>query len=279
MGYIADPCALLLGALYGLLAVGCFYQMVLMRRARHSGSFFVVLSLACLMCLLRAAFFLKTCAVAGGKDIASYSSIVGVYLLPYALFFTMNSALVVYYSQAVAKADSRSGSHARSLTSSTGTRVSTDGTRTGLFWMTVWMSLVYVAFISFLALVGPERGPKVLRWFYLLWTSVSDVVICGLIKVWGDRFSKTAPRAPMPRTVQFEVLNAILCGALFGHAAFAILCYAEVLPRNVTYVYFMGHHSPLSAARTAVFVATEACLLYTSPSPRDRTRSRMPSSA
>ena len=39
MGYIADPGALLLGALYGLLAVGCFYQMVLMRRARHSGSF------------------------------------------------------------------------------------------------------------------------------------------------------------------------------------------------------------------------------------------------
>ena len=28
-----------------------------------------------------------------------------------------------------------------------------------------------------------------------------------------------------------------------------------------------------------IFVQTETCLLYTSPSPRDRTRSRMPSSA
>ena len=28
-----------------------------------------------------------------------------------------------------------------------------------------------------------------------------------------------------------------------------------------------------------VLVAKESCLLYTSPSPRDRTRSRMPSSA
>ena len=28
-----------------------------------------------------------------------------------------------------------------------------------------------------------------------------------------------------------------------------------------------------------VFAPTDACLLYTSPSPRDRTRSRMPSSA
>ena len=29
----------------------------------------------------------------------------------------------------------------------------------------------------------------------------------------------------------------------------------------------------------ALYTAAEACLLYTSPSPRDRTRSRMPSSA
>ena len=31
--------------------------------------------------------------------------------------------------------------------------------------------------------------------------------------------------------------------------------------------------------RTALLELTEDCLLYTSPSPRDRTRSRMPSSA
>ena len=35
----------------------------------------------------------------------------------------------------------------------------------------------------------------------------------------------------------------------------------------------------LSAHRTPVEMVNFACLLYTSPSPRDRTRSRMPSSA
>ena len=33
------------------------------------------------------------------------------------------------------------------------------------------------------------------------------------------------------------------------------------------------------STRTAIFARAGACLLYTSPSPRDRTRSRMPSSA
>ena len=37
--------------------------------------------------------------------------------------------------------------------------------------------------------------------------------------------------------------------------------------------------SGLEAAKSTLMRAREACLLYTSPSPRDRTRSRMPSSA
>ena len=50
----------------------------------------------------------------------------------------------------------------------------------------------------------------------------------------------------------------------------------------------LGHAQDLSAGRDvaamehhahAVLDAAWACLLYTSPSPRDRTRSRMPSSA
>ena len=38
-------------------------------------------------------------------------------------------------------------------------------------------------------------------------------------------------------------------------------------------------HICASDAEKAAFVAVDTCLLYTSPSPRDRTRSRMPSSA
>ena len=53
----------------------------------------------------------------------------------------------------------------------------------------------------------------------------------------------------------------------------------------------LADHNPYGAGPTGTFFnrvqtfeigrfpATETCLLYTSPSPRDRTRSRMPSSA
>ena len=43
---------------------------------------------------------------------------------------------------------------------------------------------------------------------------------------------------------------------------------------NATMIYV-----PAKFAGAAIIEAIEACLLYTSPSPRDRTRSRMPSSA
>ena len=45
----------------------------------------------------------------------------------------------------------------------------------------------------------------------------------------------------------------------------------------------MCYHSKLKTSggycRTCLVEVTKGCLLYTSPSPRDRTRSRMPSSA
>ena len=52
-------------------------------------------------------------------------------------------------------------------------------------------------------------------------------------------------------------------------------------------VYISGEIVPEVDAKISIFdsavllgdTVTESCLLYTSPSPRDRTRSRMPSSA
>ena len=73
MAFLWDAGALVLVGCYGLLALVCFSQMVLMRRARHSGPFFAVLVLACMLCLLRVCFFLKTMFVAGGRDVVSYS--------------------------------------------------------------------------------------------------------------------------------------------------------------------------------------------------------------
>ena len=46
----------------------------------------------------------------------------------------------------------------------------------------------------------------------------------------------------------------------------------------VSFTFFIGTMA-MMAASVFFFLSLDACLLYTSPSPRDRTRSRMPSSA
>ena len=84
-------------------------------------------------------------------------------------------------------------------------------------------------------------------------------------------------------------LGAVLAAAVFGGTA-----HAAVEPKAVVATYsdlaLAGYEDSLTAAktlRTAInaLVAKpspetlKACLLYTSPSPRDRQKSRMPSSA
>src|SRR5665811_1672362 len=70
--------------------------------------------------------------------------------------------------------------------------------------------------------------------------------------------------------------KSTLAGVLAGRAEY------EVIEGSVTYD---GHDllalEPEERAREGIFLAFQypVCLLYTSPSPRDRTRSRMPSSA
>ena len=51
----------------------------------------------------------------------------------------------------------------------------------------------------------------------------------------------------------------------------------EVYVGNVRQDPFSAYS--ISGGTTLAFTTTQTCLLYTSPSPRDRTRSRMPSSA
>ena len=50
------------------------------------------------------------------------------------------------------------------------------------------------------------------------------------------------------------------------------------LLRNTVFAYYFGAGAA-SDAYNAAFKIPNACLLYTSPSPRDRQKSRMPSSA
>ena len=66
---------------------------------------------------------------------------------------------------------------------------------------------------------------------------------------------------------QYFVMTLILCSGLI------LLGCSNPLTLDENKVSFDGYYFPYKLVRDKV------CLLYTSPSPRDRTRSRMPSSA
>ena len=57
-------------------------------------------------------------------------------------------------------------------------------------------------------------------------------------------------------------------------AAFESMC-----PENTPTQMLLDYHRSVAAGGVGMTTVAYACLLYTSPSPRDRTRSRMPSSA
>ena len=85
---------------------------------------------------------------------------------------------------------------------------------------------------------------------------------------------------------ELKELNLILKADVQGSVE-AILGSLEQLPKNEVQVRVLlsapGEITEtdidLAAASGSVIVGFNTCLLYTSPSPRDRTRSRMPSSA
>ena len=73
-----------------------------------------------------------------------------------------------------------------------------------------------------------------------------------------------------------------LRSGLYGHEAESRETVESVLRSHIEELGMYGSHRVLELSERPVsFGASEmiACLLYTSPSPRDRTRSRMPSSA
>ena len=80
-------------------------------------------------------------------------------------------------------------------------------------------------------------------------------------------------REERPRTLQFRLTerdspdSGLLCGG-------EVTVFVEPITTPALWIFGGGHIS-----KALCTIATMACLLYTSPSPRDRTRSRMPSSA
>jgi len=66
-----------------------------------------------------------------------------------------------------------------------------------------------------------------------------------------------------------------------GHttAAFTLFCFITIISVNKKWGYLLGIIASIVAYSRVYLSQHYFCLLYTSPSPRDRTRSRMPSSA
>ena len=58
-----------------------------------------------------------------------------------------------------------------------------------------------------------------------------------------------------------------------------IVPYTQVAPVHAAWIVVLGERKVVVGIQPAMVGAAQGCLLYTSPSPRDRTRSRMPSSA
>ena len=76
---------------------------------------------------------------------------------------------------------------------------------------------------------------------------------------------------PVVKTVNLKVVSSVM------KAKKAFLASGVDAERATGYV--VGGISPLGTRTPLRTLIDESCLLYTSPSPRDRTRSRMPSSA
>ena len=72
------------------------------------------------------------------------------------------------------------------------------------------------------------------------------------------------------------LLSPLLALTLTALSALIIFILDDIKVSSVFFTLFVG---PLTDSYYFSELLVKACLLYTSPSPRDRTRSRMPSSA
>ena len=77
-----------------------------------------------------------------------------------------------------------------------------------------------------------------------------------------------------------KALTELLAALGSGHPDYGdALLYQARLTETMSRARRFGDTESLRAERAQIIDGLNRCLLYTSPSPRDRTRSRMPSSA
>ena len=88
-----------------------------------------------------------------------------------------------------------------------------------------------------------------------------------------DTLMRNAPRAMISRFKNFQIIGEAANGA----EAIAI---CRLYPVHLIFMdIIMPGMTGIEAGKKIKEDSPQTCLLYTSPSPRDRTRSRMPSSA
>ena len=108
---------------------------------------------------------------------------------------------------------------------------------------------------------------------YLAWLIFATITIFSII------YTLTYP---LMEAIRIELLPTSVRAvggslSIMANAIAASICLRLFLP--ITEAFGMGYNFLLFFTASFLGVSQNPCLLYTSPSPRDRTRSRMPSSA
>ena len=126
---------------------------------------------------------------------------------------------------------------------------------------------LYVAFGKLGLCSGQFTAPMLAALLMILGYSINDTIVLF------DRIReelKLHPDYSLRRLVDFSVNRVlprtILTSVTTLLAASALYVFGAGIIKDFSFVFILG-------------ILTGTCLLYTSPSPRDRTRSRMPSSA
>ena len=101
----------------------------------------------------------------------------------------------------------------------------------------------------------------------------------GIIVAFSGVFVTVAPNLGKGEISILGDLLVLVSGCFLGLRVVVTKLLVQSIHPYRLLVWYLGLSLPVYAVLSFLFERGSTCLLYTSPSPRDRTRSRMPSSA